>query len=392
MSLSKFLLKSLLKQPRRNKGAQGFTLLELLVAMALTFLIITPLMSLVISLMGNDRQEQVKVSSQQEIQAALDYIAQDLQQAIYVYDAAALNTGNSTVPASSGIQDQIPPYSGAVNGCDPGNCIPVLAFWKRKYFDRNDTIKDPVTNDDKTIGTEIDDSSKGSDRFLYSLVVYYLIKDPTPSPTWSKVARIGRFEVKDGILGPPNPDPNTPPSYLLNPDAGFNRFDLSISPNSVRQSLNSWTRSGSYTQKVETLVDYIDDTPSTDFTAAGLTNISLPLEDASGTTLVAPDCDAQTGLGPKGASTASRVPPDSILTTAPPPLQEQTSFYACVTPVNSQGQSVVQVSLRGNALPRLNSNPATWQIGTDNAQSQLSYRPSASVRVAVRGLLGGQGE
>jgi hypothetical protein len=145
------------------------------------------------------------------------------------------------------------------------------------------------------------------------------------------------------------------------------------------------------TLRIETLVDYIDDTPSTDFTAAGLTNISLPLEDASGTTLVAPDCDAQTGLGPKGASTASRVPPNSILTTAPP-LQEQTSFYACVTPVNSQGQSVVQVSLRGNALPRLNSNPATWQIGTDNAQSQLSYRPSASVRVAVRGLLGGQGE
>ena len=384
MSLSKFLLKSLLKQPRRTKGAQGFTLLELLVALALTFLIITPLMSLVISLMTNDRQEQVKVSSQQEIQAALDYIAQDLQQAIYVYDAAALNTGYSTVPANSGIQDQIPPYSNAVDGCNPGNCIPVLAFWKRKYFDREDTVGGIK------IG-EIRDSSEGSDRFLYSLVVYYLIKDPpaTPSATWSKVARIGRFEVKDGILDPSSSNLSTP-DYLLQPDAGFKRFDLSISSNNVQQSLNSWQKgSGSYTQDVVTLVDYIDDTPLTDFTNAGVTTISIPPEAASGTP--SDECDAQTGLGPGRVSTASRVPPDSILDTAPA-LKEQTSFYACVTPINSQGQSVVQVSLRGNALPRLNTNPATWQINTGNTQPQLSYRPSASVRVAVRGLLGGQGE
>lgn len=383
MSLSKFLLKSLLKQPRRTKGAQGFTLLELLVALALTFLIITPLMSLVISLMGNDRQEQAKVSSQQEIQAALDYIAQDLQQAIYVYDAAALDRGYSTVPANSGIQDQIPPYSNAVDGCNTSNCIPVLAFWKRKYFDREDTVGGIKIGD-------IRDSSEGSDRFLYSLVVYYLIKDPTPSPTWSQIARIGRFEVKDGILDPSsnNTDPNNL-QYLLDPDEGFKRFDLSISSNSVQQSLNSWQKdSASYTQDIVTLVDYIDDTPLTDFTSAGVTTISIPREAASGTPS---ECDAQTGLGPGGVSTASRVPPDSILATAPP-LQEQTSFYACVTPINSQGQSVVQVSLRGNALPRLNSNPATWQINTGNAQPQLSYRPSASVRVAVRGLLGGQGE
>jgi len=82
MSTLKFIFKSLLKPLRRRKRASGFTLIELLVALILTFLIITPLLSLVISFMTTDRQEQAKNSSQQEIQAALDYMAQDMQQSI----------------------------------------------------------------------------------------------------------------------------------------------------------------------------------------------------------------------------------------------------------------------------------------------------------------------
>ena len=169
MSTSKFFIKSLLKSLRRRKRASGFTLLELLIALILTFLIITPLMSLVISFMNNDRQEQAKNSSQQEIQAALDYMAQDLQQAVYIYDAGALSkTTNTTNPENSGIQNQIPPFNGnAVANCtDNASCVPVLAFWKRKYFDRNDIVKDPVNGTQVTI-KDIDDPSQGSDRYVY---------------------------------------------------------------------------------------------------------------------------------------------------------------------------------------------------------------------------------
>jgi type II secretory pathway pseudopilin PulG len=394
MSTSKFFIKSLLKSLRRRKRASGFTLLELLIALILTFLIITPLMSLVISFMNNDRQEQAKNSSQQEIQAALDYMAQDLQQAVYIYDAGALSkTTNTTNPENSGIKNQIPPFNGnAVPNCtDNDSCVPVLAFWKRKYFDRADTIKDPVDGTQVSIGG-INDPSQGSDRYVYSLVVYYLIKNDLSSSTWSPINRIGRFELNGGIVD--NPELLT---YKLNPDKGFALFDVSASPGNIRQSMNVWKKATApYDPNgsgVVTLVDYIDNTPASDFDAAGVTpSLAPPSNDSSDVSSnpISTACGERTGqtLDADGNITraSSRVPPDDIDT-----LQTG-SFYACVNPVNNQGQSVVQVFLRGNALPRLSNNPLTWQVGSSNKETQVVNRPVASVRVAVRGLLNEQTE
>ena len=393
MSTLKFIFKSLLKPLRRRKKASGFTLIELLVALILTFLIITPLLSLVISFMTTDRQEQAKNSSQQEIQAALDYMAQDMQQSIYIYDATALSKGNdSDDPSLSGIQDQIPPFANTVDGCQsPTTCVPVLAFWKRKYFDRSDTVKDPVTGNNQQIKA-IDDGSNGSDKFVYSLVVYYLIKDN--APTWSPVARIGRFEIRDGIVSPASVGSNTP-TYLLRPDLGFAPFDLSAAPGNLIQSMNSWTKAAPvYNQQVVTLVDYIDDTPYDSVTNL-LPGVQIqfipPINNAVNNAGYPISTEGQplgnTGCVERTGADSSRVPPGPI-----PPELGTGSFYACVNPRDEQGQSVVQVFLRGNALPRLNTNPQTWAITSANVTTQLSYRPIANVRVAVRGLLSSETE
>jgi hypothetical protein len=355
-------------------------------------------MSLAISFMNNDRQEQAKNSSQQEIQAALDYMAQDLQQAVYIYDAAALSkTNNTTNPEDSGIQNQIPPFNGnTVPNCtDSASCVPVLAFWKRKYFDRADTVKDPLDGRQIEI-KEIDDPSQGSDRYVYSLVVYYLIKNDLSSSTWSPINRIGRFEINGGIVD--SASNSSTPTYKLNPDKGFALFDVSASPGNIRQSMNVWKKdTASYDPTgsgVVTLVDYIDNTPTSDFDAAGVTpSLEPPPNDDidASNNPISRECgartgetiDADTGTIVRGSS---RVPPDDIDT-----LQTG-SFYACVNPVNDQGQSVVQVFLRGNALPRLSNNPLTWQVGSSNKETQVVNRPVASVRVAVRGLLNEQTE
>ncbi len=374
MSASKFLLNSLLKQPRRAKGASGFTLIELLVALALTFLIITPLLGLVVSLMSNDRQEQAKVASQQEIQAALDYMAQDLQQAVYIYDATALS---QTSP--NGINDQIPPYANAVGGCQRDSCVPVLAFWKRKFLDRNDTINGVRIS-------ELADSSRGSDRYVYSLVVYYLIKDNT-NGTWSQAARIGRFEVRDGIVSPAN-TAQPPTNFLLRPDDGFARFDSSTSSSGLHTQMNKWQKTGvPYTQPVEILIDYIDDTKLAEFPPALRAQFTPPpnVANADGF-LNATQCKAQTGEGAANAPGSSRVPPDEII----PAALDTGSFYACVNPINAQGQSVAQIYLRGNALPRLSKDPTTWKVTRTSQESILGSRPVAKVRVAVRSLLGGK--
>jgi type II secretory pathway pseudopilin PulG len=379
MSASKFLLNSLLKQPRRAKGASGFTLIELLVALALTFLIITPLLGLVVSLMSNDRQEQAKVASQQEIQAALDYMAQDLQQAVYIYDATALS---KTSP--DGINDQIPPYANAVGGCQRDSCVPVLAFWKRKFLDREDTINGVKIKD-------LADSSRGSDRYVYSLVVYYLIKDNT-NGTWSQASRVGRFEVRDGIIDPANRT-QPPTRFLLPPDDGFARFDSSTSSSGLHTQMNKWEKGDlPYTQPVEILIDYIDDTKLAEFPNKDplklrdqFTPPPNDVENADGF-LNATQCKAQTGEGAANAPGSSRVPPQDII-----PAELNTgSFYACVNPVNAQGQSVAQIYLRGNALPRLSKDPTTWKVTASNQETMLGSRPVAKVRVAVRSLLGGK--
>jgi hypothetical protein len=46
----------------------------LLVGLILAFLVITPLLGFMISIMTQDRQEQAKAASEQEIQSALNYI------------------------------------------------------------------------------------------------------------------------------------------------------------------------------------------------------------------------------------------------------------------------------------------------------------------------------
>ena len=169
-----FFLSVLLKQRQRYHQASinnGFTLIELLVAMVLAFLVITPLLGFMIDILNTDRKEQAKINSEQEVQSALDYIAQDLQQSIYIYDAKGIKA----------IKDQLPQNTAT-------DRVPVLVFWKRE-FDKN------------VIDVTVGGASQGkNDTFVYSLVAYYLVKDTIINDAdniWSDQFRIARFELKD---------------------------------------------------------------------------------------------------------------------------------------------------------------------------------------------------
>ena len=128
----KLLTKLLKKAPKQANS--GFTLIELLVAMIIATLVITPLLGFMVNILNSDRIEQAKATSEAEIQAAIDYIAQDLEQAVYIYNATALNAISTADPNTSGIKDQIPPVATGVDGCGTATptCAPVLVFWKRE--------------------------------------------------------------------------------------------------------------------------------------------------------------------------------------------------------------------------------------------------------------------
>ncbi|KAB8319961.1 prepilin-type N-terminal cleavage/methylation domain-containing protein [Tolypothrix campylonemoides VB511288] len=213
-----------LKLFRVKHKYDGFTLVELLVGIVIATLVLTPLLGFMINIMTtDDRQEQAKANTEQEIKAALDYIARDLQQAIYIYDADGINA----------IRRQLRRYG------DKNDFFPVLVFWKREFIPK---------------GLIIDSKSDiRDDTFVYSLVAYYLIKDN--DSTWSNAARIGRFQISNGYESTETND------KTIHRDKGFQIFNLQGSGD-IKSKMNQWTKKSGedYGPRIWPLVDYIDQT------------------------------------------------------------------------------------------------------------------------------------
>ncbi|MDZ7950237.1 hormogonium polysaccharide secretion pseudopilin HpsC [Nostoc sp. DedQUE09] len=332
MNILRWLLSTQLKPSHKQNKNSGFTLIELLVAMLIAFLVITPLLSFMISILNTDSQEQAKANSEQEIKAALDYITRDLQQAIYIYDATGIACLSGTVdtstantcPNASTTGNQLPTTT---------DRVPVLVFWKRELVNQAITIPSVAEKDDT---------------FVYSLVAYYLIKDT--STTWSNTARIARWEIKDGV---PNTAATvgacgngfTTEKYLPCPNKGFKPFDLSQKGITLQAKMNSWTNSlvsgDSYGQVPVVLVDFIDQTTIAQGAPAAT-------------------CSTNFSQVPVAATSV------------------RTGFYACINSVSTDNRSAAEIYLRGNAQARLIQNDETK---VRYAQSKSSYFPSANIKV-----------
>lgn len=361
--MMKSLKRLLHRQRQGRKKSGGFTLIELLVAILMAGLIITPILGLVISLLNSDRQEQVKGRSEQELQAALDYIARDLQQAVYIYDA----------PGVAAIQGELPSAT---------DRTPVLVFWKREFVDSGTTI-----NEDRDTGTPevqvgclnpiVDNTGTticdGQDYFVFSLVAYYLIDNPTGG-TWSDGMRIDRWEIRDGITTPNANHPNRLPAratsgtfndtntYLAYPNFAFQSFDLSTG-NSTALAMNNWRRyqpeDTNFSSTMTTLVDYVDQSRYD-------TNADLATPTCGANQSMVPDFDAA-GF-PAALKTAS--------------------FYICVPTLTNPAANFVpprkpiaEVYMRGNARLRMEDN-ATY------SESRKNFFPRSSIQVQGAGFVG----
>jgi prepilin-type N-terminal cleavage/methylation domain-containing protein len=337
--LIRFILNSQLKLKRSQVGTEsrGFTLIEILVALIIAALIITPLLGFMITILKTDRDEQAKATSEQEIQSALEYMARDLEQAIYIYDVTGIAaiTGNDGIPADT-------------------NKVPVLVFWKRQFIPDAVPAGLVPCKDDASLCPQppsplvdcSNDPDSCDDTFVYSLVGYYLIKDDTcdPTSTWSCTARIGRFQISDGIY-----------IHATNPiqaeDPGFDRFNLNQGGGlTFKEKMNSWTKdSESYANSSlpenNILIDYV----------------------SQSTTGLSPNCDPNVG-----AEGEEQVP--ATLTGG---------FYTCVN-TEENGTTSAKIFIRGNAKARIEpkTNPPSYSANNS------TYFPSAEIRVKGRGLLG----
>jgi len=337
----KSLLRLLLKtqhQRNRSEPAQtdkGMTLVELLVGAIMAFLIITPMLGFVVDMLNTDRREQVKSNTEQDIQAAVDFIAQDLSQAIYIYDNKAIN-------GAKGIRSMLPEPGN-------GNRIPILVFWKRQQIKNSVPINPTVTAKPNTCK---DNPGQCNDTYVLSLVAYYQFKDN--EPTWCQPSggncptRIARFEIRDGVRNPSTLayylDTEATPAQTKDP--AFNdKFELSKPTEKVTvvAELGN-TRSGATNPEV--LVNYIDNST---------VNVPDP-----------PDCKTTLGVTDPPAPAPALTQTDLLTADG-----STNSFYACV----DTSKNIARVTIRGNSLRRLQAdalynpkNPAYFPTATVQVQ------------------------
>jgi type II secretory pathway pseudopilin PulG len=360
-SLLRLLLKS---QHQRNLSGpaqtdKGMTLVELLVGAIMAFLILTPMLAFVVDMLNTDRREQVKSNTEQDIQAAVDFIAQDLSQAIYIYDNIDINGGTRGTVTVTGIKSQLPEFN------DPTK-IPILVFWKRQQIKSSVPINNSITTPKNCNANAI----SCNDTYVLSLVAYYQFKDN--EATWCQPSggtggncptRIARYEIRDGVRKPdPVASDNNLPYYNVidtnpdtqQPDPAFNKdFDLSKPTENV--TIPDQLKNGSSgATKPQVLVNYIDHT-------------------TPGPTLSATEC--KTALGnPTDPKDTTKLLDEGTLQVSDGATN---SFYACV----DTGRNIARVTIRGNSLRRLQADAL---YNPNNS----AYFPTATVQVQGLGARG----
>jgi len=358
----KNLLRLLLKsQHQRNRSElaqseKGMTLVELLVGAIMAFLIITPMLGFVVDMLNTDRREQVKSNTEQDIQAAVDFIAQDLSQAIYIYDNSA-----DGVPKLRR-EDFIP--SGATQG------TPILVFWKRQQLNNSLPIVPGPRN--TPIGCRPDTCN---DTYVLSLVAYYQVTEAnpiwcqpsgTPCPT-----RIVRYQIQDGLRDPSrSTDPNPANRYFANTDVrdgqkrsdAFNIGDATKAGFDISKPTENVTNVGVDWDPEDVLVNYIDHSVQT----------GKPIDPE--------ECQKALGKPTTQTGTTTALIPEKTLkiTDNIGSTPNTNSFYACV----DTQRNLARVTIRGNSLRRLQPTGANYD------DKKAAYFPTVSVQVQGLGARG----
>jgi type II secretory pathway pseudopilin PulG len=366
----KTLLRLLLKsQHQRNRSGpaqteKGMTLVELLVGAIMAFLIITPMIGFVVDMLNTDRREQVKSNTEQDIQAAVDFIAQDLSQAIYIYDNNPATTSTATT-TPTGIRALVAGNFIPENQ----NETPILVFWKRQILKNSLPLAanvQPNTCPSTTPST----GPRCNDTYVLALVAYYEVREANSNSIWCQPSgvpcptRIVRYQIQDGLRDPNSADPDPSKRYFTGVTTAQERspgffagstteagFDISRPTQKVTTGVANFSRDP------QVLVNYIDHPSS-----------------------------VQKQIDPEECKKALGNPTDTTGVT-PTPLPETTlkrahrdetnSFYACV----DTARNIARVTIRGNSLRRLQAN-APYN------PNNPAYFPTASVQVQGLGARG----
>ena len=439
-----------LKRVTHRKGlAAGFTLIELLVAALIASFLVAVLLSFLVGVLDSDRKETAKSNAQEELQAAISYISDDLQEAIYIYGSESLAGINSQLPHTD---------SGATDQCNTTNCTPILVFWKRFSYSPNSEAKYSATPAAAAVkigcmpyltqtaagcGAGTTATAFGRDTYTYSLVAYYLKNDDplitgNSGSTWSNTARILRWEIKDGYVAycstgkaigstdcPATALTSTRPNstlisvnssalvdtnrYFILPSTGFNRPDFG-SVGSLSDLAKGWKKFTDFNfnaDKFLTLVDFMDDTDyaatqggnlaaaGTGTSATAASAIKIPIGKnntiAGVTSPTNFDCD-DPSVGVGNSSPASAANPLGTVTQRIPNNFDNSdgtnpSRLSSFYACVTPESVTARIFLRGNAIARL-ATPSIAKAFRQPNTSNITFFPNADVRSFGRSAVG----
>lgn len=292
-------------------------------------IVVTGLLYVVVELLRIDRRELALEEVQGNMQRAMDYIADDLREAVYVY------------PTPTVITNQLDDLNGELTGDD----VPVLAFWRPDPIDAN------LPADCSTEGANEEECTLlKARRATYSLVVYY---QRAQYGVWEGQSVIKRYELNQYVdLG-----------------TDYTETDGYADPiTATGTNFETWTKAAGETADgvSSVLVDYVDEL--------------LPAA-AAGSEV---DCQALINQSNSQLTTAA-VADEYVL--VPSTADPGTSFFACVrdpnpsdplAEANSRAGQDVYVFLRGDAgAAAANVQPA----------SEASRLPTLETQVLVRGVI-----
>ena len=172
----------------------GFTLIELLIAVVVGGIIVSTMLYLVVELLQINRREEVLTQTQQDMRRALDYIARDAGEAVYIY------------PTPAAVTDQL------VGDFPKNGEVPVLAFWRLDPLDptnkKTQELFEKDCNKDFT-GTKISECNTLKARQGYYTLVIYAQQKNDDDTLWGGKYRIVRYELpKYSSANLPNLEPN----------------------------------------------------------------------------------------------------------------------------------------------------------------------------------------
>jgi len=251
----------------RKRQQAGFTLIELLVAMFIGSIITVSLLALVVQLVDVNQRDASRSETQRDMQSAMNYITQELREAVFVYDGdclqgTAIITPGNFATECPGVVNYIPAGLSATSATSAS--IPVLAFWRADPLPQG-LIAACATNsgnlDDAIVPAAVLGVPCLSGR-SYTLVVYALVNDTSTTDIWQGRGRIERYQLAQFSSGATTAA-NANQEYvdpLSSPNSSFQQwpFQLTTDANNVAVVRNAQTaRPADSTSPV--LVDYVDD-------------------------------------------------------------------------------------------------------------------------------------